>query len=181
VRPNIASRGLSREWHLPFAILLHFFEFTFNNNGLVDHVLEIGVVSVEQLELNIIVQSLQKHVLLLFVSVDVFRGVSGQLNEWVEVLIDRHAALPQISEFLLLQFHGAAGYIVVMEMSLEPIARDGVDICMGVTVCLPLICCRTKELVRGKKNLLTIRALGDHELLLYTLKPIFGFHWVLGL
>jgi hypothetical protein len=49
--------------------------------GLVDHVLEIDVISVEQLELNIIVQSFQEHVLLLFVSVDVFGGVSGQLNE----------------------------------------------------------------------------------------------------
>jgi hypothetical protein len=133
-------------------------------------VLEIGVVSVEQLELNIIVQSFQEHVLLLFISVDVF-----------DVLIDRHAALPQISEFLLLQFHGAAGYIVVTETSLEPVPRDGVNIYMGVTVCLPPICCRTKELVRGKKNLLVICALGDHKLLPYAPKPIFDFHWVLGL
>jgi hypothetical protein len=44
-------------------------------------VLEIGVVSVVQLELNIIIQSLQEHVLLLFVSVDVFGDVSGQMNE----------------------------------------------------------------------------------------------------
>jgi hypothetical protein len=81
VRSNIASRGLSREWHLSFVILLHFLEFTFNNNGLVEHVLEIDVVSLEQLELNIIVQSFQEHVLLLFISVDVFSGISGQLNE----------------------------------------------------------------------------------------------------
>jgi hypothetical protein len=72
---------MSREWHLRFVILLHFLEFTFNNNGLVDHVLEIDVVSVEQLELNIIVQSFQEHVLLLFGSADVFGGVSGQLNK----------------------------------------------------------------------------------------------------
>jgi hypothetical protein len=52
---------------------------------------------------------------------------------------------------------------------------------MGVTVCLSPICCRTKELVYGKKNFLTIRALGDHKILLNSLKPIFGFHWVLGL
>jgi hypothetical protein len=70
---------------------------------------------------------------------------------------------------------------VVTEMSLELIPRDGVDICMGVTVCLPPICCRTKELVRGKKNFLMIHALGDHELLLNSLKPIFGLLGVLGL
>jgi hypothetical protein len=179
-RPNVASKGLSREWHLPFSILLHFLEFSFNNNALVDHVLKIDVISVEQLELNIIVQSFQEHVMLLFINVDVFGGISGQLNEWVEVLIDRHAALPQVSEFLL-QLHGAAGYIVVTEMGLELVPRDGVDICMGVTVCLPPICCCMKELVRSKKNLLTIRALSDHELLLNSLDPIFSLHGVLGL
>jgi hypothetical protein len=52
---------------------------------------------------------------------------------------------------------------------------------MGVTVRLPLICCRTKELIRDKKNLLAIHTLGDHEILLNSLKPIFGLHGVLGL
>jgi hypothetical protein len=70
---------------------------------------------------------------------------------------------------------------VVIEMSLEPVPCDGVGICMGVTVCLPPICYRTKELVHGRKNLLVIRALGDYELLLYALKTIFDFNWVLGL
>jgi hypothetical protein len=68
-----------------------------------------------------------------------------------------------------------------MEMSLELIPRDGVDICMGVAVCLPPICYYTNELVHGKKNFLTIRALVDHELLLNSLKSIFSLHWVLGL
>jgi hypothetical protein len=58
------------------------------------------------------------------------------------------------------------GYIVVTETSLELIPRDGVDICMGVTICFPPICCHTKELVHGKKNFLSIRALGNHDLLL---------------
>jgi hypothetical protein len=66
-------------------------------------------------------------------------------------------------------------------MSLELIPRDGVDVCMGVAVCLPPVGCRSKELVHGKKNFLMIRALGDHELLLNSLKPIFGFYWVLSL
>jgi hypothetical protein len=70
---------------------------------------------------------------------------------------------------------------VITETSLELIPRDGVDICMSVTVSLPPICYRTKELVCGKKNLLAIRALGDHMLLLNSLKPIFGLHGVLGL
>jgi hypothetical protein len=68
------------EWHLPLVILLHFLDFVFNNNDLVDHVLEVCVVSVEQLEFNVIIQFTQEHVLL-FIGVDVFGGVSRQLNE----------------------------------------------------------------------------------------------------
>jgi hypothetical protein len=87
----------------------------------------------------------------------------------------------QVGEFLLLQLHGAVGYIVITETSLEFIPSDGVDICIGAIVCLPPICCSTKELVRDKKNLLAICALGDHELLLNSLKPIFSLHGVLGM
>jgi hypothetical protein len=66
-------------------------------------------------------------------------------------------------------------------MSLELIPRDGVEVCMGVAVRLPPVGYCSIELVRGKKNFLAICALGDHELLLNSLKPIFSFHWVLGL
>jgi hypothetical protein len=75
VRPNITPGGLSREWHFPLAILLHFSDLVFNDNGLVDHVLEVGVVGVEQLELNVIIQPTQEHVLLLLIGVDVVRGI----------------------------------------------------------------------------------------------------------
>jgi hypothetical protein len=74
-RPNIASRGWSREWHFPLAILLHLLYLAFNNNGLVDHVLEVGVDCVKQLELNVIIQPVQEHVLLLLIRVDVIRGI----------------------------------------------------------------------------------------------------------
>jgi hypothetical protein len=74
-RPNITPRGLSREWHFPLAILFHFSDLVLNDSGLVDHVLEIGVVGVEQLELNVIIQSTQEHILLILVGVDVVRGI----------------------------------------------------------------------------------------------------------
>jgi hypothetical protein len=64
------------EWHLPLAILIHLLDLVFNNNGLVDHVLEVYIVHVEQLELNIIIQSIQEHALFLLISVDVVRGIS---------------------------------------------------------------------------------------------------------
>jgi hypothetical protein len=54
-RPNVTPRRLSREWHFPLAILFHFPNLVLNNDGLVDHVLEISVVGVEQLELNVII------------------------------------------------------------------------------------------------------------------------------
>jgi hypothetical protein len=74
-RPNIASRGLSREGHFPLAILLHLLYLVFYDTGLVDHVVEVGVVGVEQLELNVIIQPIQEHVLFLLVCVDVVRGI----------------------------------------------------------------------------------------------------------
>jgi hypothetical protein len=64
------------ERHLPLVILLHLLDLVFNNNGLVDHVLEVCAVYVEQLELNIIIQPIQEHVMFLFISVDVIRGIS---------------------------------------------------------------------------------------------------------
>jgi hypothetical protein len=70
---------------------------------------------------------------------------------------------------------------VSMKMSHELIPRDGVNIFMGVAIrLLPLGFCSI-ELVRSKMDFLAIRALGDHEFLLNYLKPIFGFHWVLGM
>jgi hypothetical protein len=74
-RPNITSRRLSREWHFPLAILLNFPDLIFNDNGLVDHVLEVGVAGVEQLELNVIIQSIQEHALFLLIYADVIRGI----------------------------------------------------------------------------------------------------------
>jgi hypothetical protein len=74
-RPNVTPRRLSREWHFPLAILFHLPNLIFDNDGLVDHVLEISVVGVEQLELNVIIQSTQEHVLLLLICANVIRSI----------------------------------------------------------------------------------------------------------
>jgi hypothetical protein len=39
------------EWRFPLAILLHLLGLVLHHNGLIDHVLEIGILGVEQLEL----------------------------------------------------------------------------------------------------------------------------------
>jgi hypothetical protein len=70
---------------------------------------------------------------------------------------------------------------VSAETSLELVPGDGVDICMGIAIRLPLVSCCPIKLVRSKKDLLAIRALGDHEFLLDPLKPILYVHGVLGL
>jgi hypothetical protein len=67
------------------------------------------------------------------------------------------------------------------ETSLELIPGDGVDVCMGVAVRLPLVGCCPIELVCSEKDLLTISALGDHEFPFTPLEPIFYVHGVFGL
>jgi hypothetical protein len=66
-------------------------------------------------------------------------------------------------------------------MSLELVPGDGVDICMGIAIHLPPVSCCPIKLVHRKKDLLMIRALGDHEFLLDPLKPILCVHGVFGL
>jgi hypothetical protein len=66
-------------------------------------------------------------------------------------------------------------------MSLELIPCDGVDVHMGIAIHLPLVGCYPIELVCTKKDLLAIRALGDHEFLFNPLESIFCIHGVFGL
>jgi hypothetical protein len=66
---------LAQKIHLALTILLHFLQLILDDDGLVNQVLKIWVVSVEQLELDLILETLEKHVLLLLVSVDVIGGV----------------------------------------------------------------------------------------------------------
>jgi hypothetical protein len=70
---------------------------------------------------------------------------------------------------------------VSVETSLELISGDGVDVCMGVAVRLPLVGCCPIELVCSKEDLLMIHALGYHEFLLDPLEPIFCVHGVFSL
>jgi hypothetical protein len=66
---------LARETHLAFAILLHIFQLILDDDGLVNQMLKIWVVSVGQLKLDLIVETLEKRVLLLLVGVDIISGI----------------------------------------------------------------------------------------------------------
>jgi hypothetical protein len=70
---------------------------------------------------------------------------------------------------------------VSAETSLELVPSDGVDIHMGIALRLPPVGCCAIELVRSKKDLLAISALGDHEFLFNPLEPVFCIHGVFGL
>jgi hypothetical protein len=58
--------------------------------------LEIWVVCVEQLKLDLVIETLEKHIFLLLIGVDIIDGVPQQLNELIQVLIHRHTSLVQI-------------------------------------------------------------------------------------
>jgi hypothetical protein len=73
--PGIASRMLAQKTHLVFAILLYFLKLILDDDGLANQMLKIWVVGVKQLELDIILETLEKRVLLLLVGVDVISGV----------------------------------------------------------------------------------------------------------
>jgi hypothetical protein len=57
------------------AILLHLLQLVLNDDGLVNQMLKIRVVSVKQLKLDLIIETLEKHVLLLLIGVDVASGI----------------------------------------------------------------------------------------------------------
>jgi hypothetical protein len=80
------------------AILLHLFQLILNDDSLVNQILEIWVVYVEQLKLDLIIETLEKHILLLLIGVDIVDGVPRQLIELVQIFNHHHTV--QISEFL---------------------------------------------------------------------------------
>jgi hypothetical protein len=75
VRLGVASRRLSLKWHFPLAILLHLFKLVLHNDSLVDHPLEILIVSVEKLNLNHIIESIQECILFFLIGVDIIRRI----------------------------------------------------------------------------------------------------------
>jgi hypothetical protein len=60
--PSIASGMLAQKHHLVFATLFHLFYLILDDDGLVNQMLEIWVVYVEQLKLDLIIETLEKHI-----------------------------------------------------------------------------------------------------------------------
>jgi hypothetical protein len=66
---------LARETHPALAILLHFLPLVLNDDSLINQMLKIWVVGVEQLKLDLVLETLEKRVLLLLISVDIVSGI----------------------------------------------------------------------------------------------------------
>ncbi len=75
-RARVTIRRLSLEDHLPFALSFHFIALVFNYERLIHEFLETLVVGVQQLELKVIGQSLEKQELLLRIIINIFWGIS---------------------------------------------------------------------------------------------------------
>jgi hypothetical protein len=67
---------LARKNHLAFAILFYVLYLILDDDGLVNQMLKIWVVGVEQLKLDLVIETLEKHILLLLLGVDIIDGVA---------------------------------------------------------------------------------------------------------
>jgi hypothetical protein len=66
---------LAQKNHLALAILLRLLQLILDDDGLINQMIEIWVVSVEQLKLDLVIKTLEKCILLLLISVDVIGGI----------------------------------------------------------------------------------------------------------
>jgi hypothetical protein len=69
---SVASVMLTWKTHLALAIFLYLFQLILDDDGHVNQVLQI---SVEQLKQHLILETLEKRILLLLISVDVIGGL----------------------------------------------------------------------------------------------------------
>jgi hypothetical protein len=74
---------LAQKTHLTFVILLHLFQLILDDDGLVNKMLKIWVIGVEELKLDLIIETLEKHILFLLIVFDIVDGVPQQLNELI--------------------------------------------------------------------------------------------------
>jgi hypothetical protein len=128
-------------------LVLHHTSVILQHKSLVHHPLEIikvlGLQSIGQS----IIQAIQKIVLLLLISVHFIWSIARQLSELGDVLIHSHGPLFQILK--LLQLDNPLGNMMCTESSSELRLVDILRILMSFHISIPLVGCRTIELVRG--------------------------------
>ena len=98
-RTSIAPRGLSLK---PPLLGLQLFALIVNNNSVIHQCLAIRACIGHKLELQTIIQPLEKVALLISIISHLIRSITSQLSEFVMILSHRHRPLFQSSKFLLL-------------------------------------------------------------------------------
>jgi hypothetical protein len=133
---------------------------------------------VHQLIMEGINQSSQKAVLPLGIRVDIFWGITRQLQKLVTILTDRQGILLQGEKLLLPRYHQSLGHMVATEVIPELLPCDGFRVGMGGEVGLPPRLCYSPQLSGTIQHLLTIIALGSVQLTLHGTQPNFGVHGI---
>jgi hypothetical protein len=133
---------------------------------------------VHQLVMKGINQSSQEAVLPLGIRVDVFWGITRQLQKLVSVLTDGQGSLLQGEKLLLPDYHQSLGHMVATEVVPEFFPSDGFRVSMGGKVRLPPRLGCSPQLLGTVQHLMTIVALGSVQLTLHGTQPIFGVHGI---
>jgi hypothetical protein len=170
--PNLRSTNLA------FPVL-HLPTLPFCHDCSIDKMLEGREGVVHQLIVEGINQSSQEAVLPLGIRVDIFWGITRQLQKLIPVLADGQGTLFQGEKFLLPHYHQSLGHMVATEVVLEFFPSDGFKVGMGGKVRLPPRLGCSPQLSGTVQHLLTIIALGSVQLTLHSTQPIFGVHGII--
>jgi hypothetical protein len=118
-------------------------------------------------------QSSQKAVLPLGICVDIFWGITRQLQKLIPVLTDGQGTLLQGEKLLLPHYHQSLGHMVATEVVPELLPSNGFRVGMGGEVGLPPRLCCSPQLSGTIKHILPVVALGSVQLTLHGTQPIF--------
>jgi hypothetical protein len=116
---------------------------------------------VHQLVMEGINQSSQEAVLPLGIRVDIFWGITRQLQKLIPILADGQETLLQGEKLLLPHYHQSLGHMVATEVVSEFFPSDGFRVGMGGEVRLPSRLCCSPQLSGTIQHLLMIVALGS--------------------
>jgi hypothetical protein len=166
-----------RSTNLVFPIL-HLPTLPFSHNSPVGQMLEGWEGVVHQLVMEGVNQSSQETVLPLGIRVDIFWGITWQLQKLILVLTNGQGTLLQGEKLLLPYYHQSFGHMVATEVVPDFFPSDGFKVGMGGEVRLPPRLRCSPQLSGTIQHLLMIIALGSVQLMLHGTQLIFGVHGI---
>jgi hypothetical protein len=123
----------------------------------------------------------QKAVLPLGIRVDIFWGITRQLQKLIPVLADRQGTFLQGEKLLLAHYHQSLGHKVAMEVVSDFLPSDGFRVSMGGEVRLPPRLGCSPQLSGTIQHLLMIVALASVQLTFHGTQPSFDVHGISGM